>query len=85
MVTNQQSDWAQLALKFGPGWALAALLVYFLMTSVSTAQTAIRDVLTQHVTDMQLDAQRNRYLLQAICFNVANTESERASCQEAAR
>lgn len=84
-MTARQSDWAQLALKFGPGWALAALLVYFLMTSVSTAQTSIKEVLAAHVNDMKLDSQRTSYLLKAICLNVAETENERGNCQEAAR
>lgn len=85
MTGRQTTEWAQLAVKFGPGWALAAILVYFLMASVSTAQSDIKSALTQHITDMKLDAQRSGFLLKAICLNGADSESERATCAEAAR
>lgn len=85
MTPRIGDDWKQLAVKFGPGWALASILIYFLLASVSRAQVDIKDILSSHVQDMKLDAQRTGLLLHAICINQAQTASALATCADAAR
>lgn len=82
---DARETWQRMAVKFGPGWALAALLVYFLLVSVSQAQTDIKSALVAHQSDMQLDARQTALLLRAICINQAKADAERTNCLEAAR
>jgi hypothetical protein len=84
-MTAPQADLTQLALKWGPAWALTALLIYFMMGSVTTSQAETHALLSQHVNDARLDAQRIVSILKANCLNEADTDGERALCLEAAR
>lgn len=91
-MTQGHTDWIALAAKWGGGWTLAFLLVYFLMSSVSSKQDLAIEktddavqLLNTHVNDMKMEQQRTRYLLQAICFSVAQRDRDRAACAEAGR
>lgn len=92
MTTRDVEDWADKAVKFGPGWVVAVVLIWFLINSVSASQAEtvrkldkVADVLATADSDRKLDAQRTGYLLKAICLNSADNEAQRANCAEAAR
>jgi len=72
---------------------LGALLVFGwrALTGLAEAQTDTREALTKaqtdtqkaiddHVHEMRVEQAETRWYLRAICFNSANTESERAAC-----
>lgn len=92
-------DFKMLLAKWGPGWLLAGVLVYFLMNSIAAAQSNVLQqvvdmstTLKQHMADMKDDAARADYRLQrlemimrALCVNGARTPQQIATCQEASK
>lgn len=74
-------DWKALALKFGPGWAIAALLIYFLLTSVTASQKEFREQLAGHISDHRTETQRLNYWMAALCRHTAKSPDEREDCR----
>lgn len=73
MVKPTQADWVQAVYKLGVPSAIAVALVWFLMSTVSTALASVSQTLNRH----QIESQ---FYLRGICLNTAHDEAERANC-----
>lgn len=78
-MTGRRDDgpwWITAVYRLGVPSAIAAFLLWYLVSNVSANISAIRQDVRDHVTESAI-------YLRAICLNTAKDEGERESCQGA--
>lgn len=87
---DMKTEWFIAAAKFGPGWVLAALLIYFMLADVRSSNAADHQEHTQMIIQGEASKQlagravevseKILVVLRIQCANAARTDDARERC-----